>query len=98
MCGGGERNQPYYIQDAIMSDSIDNDKEVEQDTCFYHISLKVGLVFEGHDIPCEKTILEPIKEFIKTHIKAYKKTTRIVIIKSGICEAGYDEDEDDEDR
>ncbi len=77
--------------------TIENEEQTVEEVggLYYHISLKLGLEFFGEDIPCEKTILDPIKEFIKNHIKAYKKTTRIVILKSGICEAEYGEVDDD---
>jgi hypothetical protein len=62
----------------------------------YFIDLKVGFEFEGVDLPCEETLLTPIKAFIKNHIKTYKKTTRIVIVDSKIYEAGYGEPDEEE--
>jgi hypothetical protein len=58
----------------------------------YYIDLKVGLEFIGEDIPCEETLLSPIKKYVKDHIKVYKNTTRIVVMDSKIAEAGYDEE------
>jgi hypothetical protein len=56
----------------------------------YYIDLQIGIEFTGDDIPCEETILIPIKRYIKDHIKAYKKTCKIVIINSKICQAEYE--------
>jgi hypothetical protein len=64
----------------------------------YFIDLKVGLEFEGDDLPCEEVLLTPIKKFIKAHIKVYKKTTRIVIMNSKLCEVGYEETEETEEQ
>lgn len=62
----------------------------------YFIDLKVAFEFEGDDLPCEETLLTPIKSFAKNHIKGYKNTTRIVVMNSKICEAGYGDPETEE--
>jgi hypothetical protein len=57
----------------------------------YYVELRVGLEFQGDEIPDEETLIAPIKEYAKNHIKHYKKTTRIVLIDSNISETEYDE-------
>jgi hypothetical protein len=61
----------------------------------YYVDVRVGLEFRGEEIPCEETLITPIKKHIKDHLKAYKKTTRIVILDSKIRENGYEDEEED---
>jgi hypothetical protein len=63
----------------------------------YYIELKVGLEFKGEDIPDEETLITPVKKYAKDHLKAYKKTTRIVVLDSTICESGYETVKEEED-
>jgi hypothetical protein len=63
----------------------------------YYIDLRLGMEYTGEDIPCEDTILTPIKQFIKQHMKAYKKTCRLTVMNTRITEVEYDEEiENDE--
>ncbi len=63
----------------------------------YNIDLNIALLFEGEEIPCEETLILPIKAYIKKHVKAYKKTTRVVVLETNIYESGYEKQEVAED-
>lgn len=58
----------------------------------YYIYLKIGIEFTGDEIPDEESIIMPVKNFIKKHMRAYKNTCRIVVMDSKIAEAGYDQE------
>lgn len=62
----------------------------------YLIDLKVGLEFKGEDLPCEETLLTPIKTFMKNHIKGYKNTTRIIAMDTKMFEGEYAEADTEE--
>lgn len=62
----------------------------------FMIDLRVTIEYSGEEIPDEEYFILPIKQFIKKSLKAYKKTARIVAIKTGIYTVGFEECADGE--
>lgn len=55
----------------------------------FFIDLDLSIEYEGDDFPDEESIIMPVKNFIKKHMKAYQKTCKLVVMDTRMYEAGY---------